>query len=556
MRSTGTESWLAHVVGRPLWLLLVAVGVFASACAGGEPPRPAAPIVRAAEQQLRVAVGEDEFLQGNPPAPNLGLLSDGLNPGIFETLTVITPSFGLRPGLASRWRAESPTEWRFELRPGVRFHDGSPLTAAAVVESLRRVTGGTNTPPRGEVALRGTRPRGLDPDSATAVEDLVVRIVLSEPNLRLAEQLAGPRTAISAPGTVAGDGMTRETTPTGTGPFRFSSYRPGVDLEVKAFPEYRDGPPELQGITFRFGPEKDASLLLATGKVDAVGYVAADVLANVQDGEDRRVLSPAARASFLLLNRGGVAEWSTLQEDPVRSAVAQAVDRAAIAAKAWPEHGKPSDSLIPPLVLGASADSVRPPRLDPAAAGKLLDDAGWRAGADGMRARDGRPLVLDVLVRQPVEGMQTAAAALRDQLRSVGIATSTVEGLPGNPTPLQRVNAASFDLFLDLRGQDDANPCALCRFFSIRPGADLTVAGVVGAGPDADTLFDQVHAAPSIESARRAAADLMQVALAKEVVALPLATLSNVWLLSPQVEGFEPAALGGAQQWQRVFRSR
>ncbi len=545
-----------QAVRRTRWVLVSALTLLASGCSGNAEPRPPAPIARAAEQQLRVAVGDDEFLQGNPPVANLGLLAEGLNPGIFETLTVLTPSFGLRPGLAVRWRAESPTEWRFELRPEVRFHDGSPLTAAAVVQSLRRVTGGTNDTPRGEVALRPTRPRGLEPDSATALEDLVVRIVLSEPNLRLAEQLAGPRTAVSAVGTVPGDGKTRETTPIGTGPFRFSSYRPGVDLEVQAFPDHWDGPPELEGITFRFGPEKDASLLLATGKVDAVGYVAADVLANVKDGEDRQVLSTPARATFLLLNREGVAEWSTLKEDPVRAAVAQAIDRSAIAEKAWPGHGRPSSSLIPPIVLGSAAESVRPARPDPAAAGKLLDQAGWRPGADGMRARNGRPLVLDILVRQPGEGLPAAAALLRDQLRTVGIGTSTVVGLPGDPTPLQRVNSASFDLFLDLRGQDDANPCALCRFFSIRPGADLQVAGVVGGGPKADALFDQVHSAPSIDSARRVAADLMQVAVVEENVAVPLAALSNVWLLSPQVEGFEAAAIGGTQQWHRVFRSR
>lgn len=51
------------------------------------------------------------------------------------------------------------------------------------------------------------------------------------------------------------------------------------------------------------------------------------------------------------------------------------------------------------------------------------------------------------------------------------------------------------------------------------------------------------------------AADLLDV-VSEQSVAVPLASLSDVWLLSPQVEGFEPAALGATQQWQRVFRSR
>lgn len=88
-----------------------------------------------------MAVDEDPFLGGTPPTPNLGLRSDDLNPGIFESLTSLTPRFGLTHGLAVRSEAETPSRWRFELREGVRFHDGTPLTAEAVVDTLRRVAG-------------------------------------------------------------------------------------------------------------------------------------------------------------------------------------------------------------------------------------------------------------------------------------------------------------------------------------------------------------------------------------------------------------------------------
>lgn len=542
---------------RRAWTVAAVVVAVLGGCSGEGSSRPAAPVARAAEQHLRVAVGEDEFMRGEPPARDVGMLADGLNPGIFETLTMLTPSFGVRAGLAQRWEAHSPTEWRFELRDGVRFHDGTPLDAAAVVESLRRITGpGVGNVDADTVALRRSPPRGLEPDSASVVDDLVVGITLSEPNLRLAEQLADPSTAIQAPGTHAGDGSTSEATPTGTGPFRFSSYRPGVDLEVIADPAYRDGAPELDSITFRFGEARDASLLLATGEVDAVGYVAAELLANVSGGPERLMRSVPARSALVLLNRGGIGEWATLQEDAVREAVVLAVDRGAVAATAWPAHGEPSRSLIPEVVLGAAAEEVRPPPSDVAAAGEVLDEAGWTVGSDGIRERDGRRLVLDVTVRHPGEGLPAAAAAVADQLASVGIATTVTSPSAGGPTPLQRVNAASFDLFVDLRPQVDADPCALCRLFSIRPGGDLTVSGVVGAGEAADTLFEQVHIAPSIDAARRGAADLVQVVVRDEMVAVPLATLSNVWLVSSRVEAFEPAAVSGAQEWRRVFLSR
>lgn len=542
--------------GGRFWALLTGVVIMVGGCSAAPPPAQTAPAARAAAQDLRVAVGDDEFLQATTPVADLGLLADGLSPGIFETLTVLTPSFGLRPGLALRWEAESATQWRFELRPGVRFHDGTPLTAAAVVSSLQRLTGGTSTAERGEAVLRSTRPRGLEPDSASAAGELTIDIALSEPNLRLAEQLANPRTAVQAPASDASNGSTTALTPTGTGPFRFGAYRPGVDLQVAAYLDYWDGPPELSSITFRFGAEKDASLLLATGQVDAVGHVAAELLANVSEGNDRKVESAPARAAFLLLNHGGIGPWSTLRDDAVRQAVALAVDGPAAADMAWPDHGEPNDSLIPSVVLGPAAQDVRPLRPDAAAARDLLDKAGWTLGADGIRARNGQRLALDMLIRQPTEGLPTAADSIRSQLAAVGIATTTTEQLPGNPTPLQRVNSATFDLFIDLRPQTDANPCALCRLFTIRPGGDLTVSGAVGAGPAADTLFDQAHTATSPDTARRLAADLMNVAITDENVALPLASLSNTWLLSPQVIGFEPAAARGTQQWQRIYLNR
>jgi hypothetical protein len=118
-----------------------------------------------------------------------------------------------------------------------------------------------------------------------------------------------------------------------------------------------------------------------------------------------------------------------------------------------------------------------------------------------------------------------------------------------------RLNQATFDLFLETRFQDDANPCTLCRFFSIRPGGQLEVAGAVGGGPAADALFDRAFAAPSLDSARRLTAELMELVTGDRAVAVPLASLRSAWLVSPRVQGFDPAPLPGAQRWERVYLS-
>ena len=544
-------------IRRTLSALVAVLALVAVSCQidGRQPD--AAPLPRAEHQDLRVAVGEDPFLRGTPPTPNLGLRTDDLDPGIFETLTTLTPQLGSAPGLAIRWEAESPSLWRFELREGVRFHDGTPLTAEAVVQTLQRGAGGFVNSELENVARRQSRPRGLEPESAVAEGEDVVVVSLSEPNLRLPEQLANPQMGVQAIGTQAGDGSSPATTPTGTGPFRFASYEPGTTLRVTANEEHWNGPPQLSSISFVFGADEDASVLLATRNVDLVGLIPARHLAKVSGRTDRLLESSPARSTFLLLNRGGIGEWDTLRENAVRRAVAMTLDRKAVAETAWPDHGEPNDTLVPPVVLDAAAEQVNPPDHDLAAARTLLGDAGWIPGPDGVRVKDGRRLILTLLVRDSDLVGAPVVEAIGRQLAEAGIdlevLDTDVADLTGSP--LDRVNAATFDLLLDVRPQYDANPCALCRLFSIRPGGDLTVSGAVMGGPEVDALFDQVHVAPSVATARRLAAELMQVVVADEVVAIPLATLTNPWLVSPRVQGFRPAPLAGDQQWATVWLS-
>lgn len=523
---------------------LVVLALVAAGCEGGdvdgdagldeEPPR-------AANQDLRVAVGEDPF---NPAVPDVGLRPNGPNPGIFETLTTLTPAFGVAPGLATRWESPSPTVWRFTLRPEVFFHDGTPFNgpaAAAALEALAR---------------RQTRPRGLDPGAAQAAGDLGVEITLSLPNTRLAEQLAAPGMGLASPGTRPGVGDEPASTPTGTGPFSFVSYTPRSALEVKANQRYWGEKPALRTLTFRFGPAGDASRLLATRQVEAVGMVPYRNLATVSGRTDRKVSSPAGTAVYLLLNTAGIDEFAVLKDDNLRRAVTLALDRRAVAEQGLAEHGDESDTLIPPLVLGKdAADRVKPPARNLPEARKLLDQAGWVQGPDGMRTKDGRRLVLSLLLSRPAD-QDRAAEAIKTQLAEAGIGLA-VQDSPGGA--FSRVRELAFDLYLDLRAQDDANPCGLCRFFSIRAAggdqAALAIAEAAGGGPKADDLVARVFESPSVDTARRLAADMVNLVANERATAASLAVLRSEWLISPRLQGFDPAAFPGDQRWDRVWLS-
>ncbi|MDQ3979950.1 MAG: ABC transporter substrate-binding protein [Actinomycetota bacterium] len=510
-------------------------------CGGGgsEEEEPVEDAARAPVQNLRVAAGEDPFLRGNPPALNVGLTAAGPNLGIFETLTRLSPNFGLAAGLAQRWESPSPNQWRFFLRPNVTFHNGARMDAGAVVSTLETIARRQNN-----------KPRGLEPGTAKARDDMTVEIDLASPNARLAEQLASPTMGIVAPGTEAGAGETPATTPTGTGPFRFDSYRPGGELKVAAFEQYWGEKPQLASILFRFGPERDAGRLLATRAVELVGLIPYEFLPKVSGRTDRVVGSQPARAQYLLLNVGGIEEWATLKDENVRRAIALALDRRAVAKAGWPDDGEENNTLIPALVLGDADERVRPPAQNVAESNRLLDTAGWVRGGDGQRTKDGTSLSLSLILARPAE-QERAAEELKKQLGAVGVGLQVVDPAPEGA--FSRVNTATFDLYLASQPQDDANPCAICRFFTVRPGGNLAFASAAGGGQKVDDLYERVFSSPSPDTARRLAADIMNVVITERFTAVPLAAVRTEWLVSPRVRGFEPAALGGDQRWESVW---
>jgi peptide/nickel transport system substrate-binding protein len=527
---------------RTLFAVLLLTALVAAGCAsgGGEATDDEPAEARATAQDLRVAVGEDPFMAGNPPANDIGIRTNGPNPGIFETLTKLSPTYGLNGALAERWESPNPKTWKFFLRRDVTFHNGAPFNAEAVVASLEGI------------ASRATHPRGLDKGTAKATAPDIVEVNLTADNARLAEQLANPTMAMMAAGTRPGAGDTPENTPTGTGPFTFVSYNKGTDLKMKTYDKYWGGASELKTLTFRFGPERDVSRLLATRQVEIAGMVAYSNLASVSGRTDKNVQSRPGQAVYLLLNIGGIDEWTTLKDDNIRKALAQTIDRNEVAKAGWDDHGEDSHTLIPEVVLGAdAADRVRPLPLNRNEAKKILDGAGWMPTLpNGMRAKDGKPLVLSLLLSRPPDQAK-AAEAIKAQLAEVGVGLQIQD--PGTDTPNTKINNAQFDLYLDVRAQDDANPCALCRFFTIRPGGQLSFSASVGGGPKVDEAYDRIFSSPSIDTARRTAADIMQVVTAERFTAISIAALRTEWLISPRVRGFEPEVLTGDQRWESVF---
>lgn len=220
--------------------------------------------------------------------------------------------------------------------------------------------------------------------------------------------------------------------PVGTGPFAFVSYTPDSEIRLKRNAAYwAEDQPRLDEVVMRVIPETGSQIIaLEKGEVDWVWGV---------PGPDESRLDADPNIELLRTDRnpGGSncimtvsfnLEKPILQDLRVRQAIAHAIDRQQYVDKILFGQGRVAAAPISSGIPWAHAPGLAMPAFDTAAAGSLLDDAGWAAGTDGMRTAagvkdvaDGTPLSLD-FVHFPSFGRY--GELLRTELAAVGIELS------------------------------------------------------------------------------------------------------------------------------------
>ena len=388
-----------------LWALRILLVIWtAVAFAACEQPDHAAETgtpLPAERQDLIIGAGADDFiLEIN--RHRLGMYP--INASICESLVRLTPDFGVEPWLARRWEYRGDNTWRFHLRSDVKFHDGRPFNAAAVRYSLAR-------------AVRTDIGHGfLTENSVQVVDDTTVDVRTSQPNLRLVEQLVHPSFSMVAPGT---DPAIR---PICTGPFRFVEYVRGSHLTAERNDEYWRAAARLRKLTFRFLPDDNTrALALRSGEVDLILDVHRAMAAGLEAAPAIRVVrAPPGGVLLTYIATRGKPPYTKLADPVLRRAVALAIDRQTLVEQVLDGDAAQVATVNPPSVLGHYADKVTGIPHDPDEAARLLDQAGWRVGSDGVRMRGGERLRLVMLI-QPGTVDPAVAQFVQAELAKVGI---------------------------------------------------------------------------------------------------------------------------------------
>jgi peptide/nickel transport system substrate-binding protein len=329
---------------------------------------------------------------------------------IFDPLVGYSPTGEPTPKLALRWDAAADgLSYRFNLRPGVRWHDGQPLTSDDVAFSLLDVWKKYHA--RGRTTFANVSAVET-PDPHTAI------LRLSAPAPYLMKCLAVTEaTVIPKHLYASGDVLSNphNVAPVGNGPFRFQRWDRGDKIVLERNPDYWDASePHIDGVVVRFLPDATAAAIaLETGDIDLAYNVPFSQIGRLQANSRLQVLIETAS-----LSPGWLQAEFNLDKPPfgdvrVRQAIACAIDRAFIARNIVGD-GQPADSPIPAELKEFHTDDVPQYPLDFERAASLLDRAGLKPDAQGVRLT----ATLDYAAS---EQNTRIAAHMRSTLSKVGV---------------------------------------------------------------------------------------------------------------------------------------
>lgn len=485
---------------------------------------------------LDVGAGQDQYVLSGARA---NLSAYPLNANVIETLTYLTPSYGVQPLLAERWELRPPNTWRFFLRRGVRFHDGRVLDAAAVKEGLfdrlARQPGGSTI--------------NAGPASTVVVDDHTVDFTPTTLNLRVPQQVVHPENGVIAPGSDPGS------RPVGTGPFKFVDYAPKQLITVVRNPDYWGEKAKLERINFHFYPDAiSRDLALEAGNIAFAFEVPRTGVASLRSKGLVVRTSPVGGYAAMYANIHGKAPYGLLGDLRLRQAVEHAVDRRALVNHVLGGLATTDQTMVPPGVLAPYASLVHPYSYDPARSKALLESAGWTTGPGGIRAKGRQALKLTLVSGFPsAEAQRPIPTFLQSQLRSVGIDLAVVE-VPDTATYDATIASGHGDLFIEQGHQNDANPGFLpvLLFYSAGTGASGPYQSLFAPGPAFDRLIRPSLTSPDPHVVRKATAQAMAYLIDDDAVVVPLAGLYNVYAMTAGVQGFVPHPSDLSVRWAPV----
>lgn len=342
---------------------------------------------------------------------------------VTDKLVYVDAEGKASPWLAERWEQnDQATEFTLHLKSGVTFSDGSPLDAAAVVANLDIWYAGRKN--------EGINPIGLFPktyDRAEAVDATTVKVFFKKPTLGFIPTLGYHGSILISPKSIAQPASEQAdlSKTAGSGPYVVQSWKEGDHVTLVKRKDYNwgpaavgyTGPAFLDTITYKLVSEPSLRVAsVQSGQADIAYNASPQELKSLKE-EGFTVATPR----YLGFVNGWAINTKHAPYDDVkvRQALQIAINRQEIIDTVYTSDWKLPTSFIQSNVPGATDQSALL-AYNPDAAEKLLDEAGWIKGADGVRAKDGKPLELTIHSNPYLATSKSVDELIAQQLGKIG----------------------------------------------------------------------------------------------------------------------------------------
>jgi peptide/nickel transport system substrate-binding protein len=520
LRRTGTARGASLIGGA----LAASVGVFmlpsqTPASSAAEVSRSSSPV---AGGTLVMARASDVFNFDPANAPDQESISTVLD--IYDRVTQFGPNGQILPDLASGWTfSKDHKTITFNLRKGVRFSDGSPLTAADVAFSITRALN-----PKSIYAVLW----GGAVKRATAIGQLQVRVDLRRPFAPLLSTLATAQGSVVSMNAWRRLGKAAAQHPVGTGPFTLQSWEKGNQLTLVPNTYYWGKKPYLSKVVFKVVGDDNARILqLRSGTVDAIDTVPPNQVQSLRSAGNSVEIVYGQSTLLIPMNEG----VKPFQDRNVRLALSSALNREAIAKVSYFSLAKPALSPLP------SGSLFYQPKY-----GVPFD----LAKAKAYLAKSSVPKGFSFTLTVP------AGNAAFSSLAQIWAASLKQIGVTANIVQLEATTA--FDRWLQKKYEVLLQPWANDTPDAME-FAELGIAGQDGfftgyRNPLANKITAAAEATLAPAARQSAYAEIQRIA-AQDVPQIYAVSLPLIWASSAKVHGFAPNAQG-AYGFNRVWKGR
>ncbi|AEI38941.1 ABC transporter substrate-binding protein [Paenibacillus mucilaginosus] len=467
---------------------------------------------------------------------------------MFSPLVNIDENGKPVPDLAEKWEiSPDGLVYTYYLRPNLKFSDGSPLTAEDVAFTLTLLhdkaydgeTDLTETHIKGGQAYKEGKADAIE--GIQVIDPLTIRITTEKVNARSLLLLGGQPLSKAYYGKNYAPGQldylkSLHAKPLATGPYKYDQYIPGQEVRFTANEHYYGGKPKVEHFIYKT-TEGDATQFFQTGETDYSSFTAnpdnLDLLKQL--GYANINIYTSTAYSYIKFNHSK----APFKDKRVRQAFVYGLDRAKIVQAAYQGYAQIANVPVSPVSWAYTEEGINPYPYDPEKAKKLLDEAGWKPGADGVREKDGQKLIVryfttkgavsDILIPIAKENYKALGIQLESELMDYNaLLARTTKG---------DHDLASFSTTLLPDPSDGVNQ------FSSKAGGSFT--GTNGySNPKVDELIEKGTATLDLAARKAAYAELYKE-IAEDPPFIFLAYRKILSAHNARVEGFRPNGYTG-----------